>query len=230
MDTAEKEMRNLLLEYGATFQRRTAGSNEVWHLPGGAVFVCGAPGKKGDLHAWRNNLARLRRMLPKTKPTEVEIKQAANAPPPIVDKAQPLWSSSTTREEFNTPRLVIAPAPAKEAPVEKKKYPFELDRWTPEQDKVLREGVEAGLAWAEIAVLVGDVRKGASKAACSQRWHDIVRKSTKEAVFDAPLRAVPPPSQSDGLVAVTFTLGATRRVLNVDKATAERMIALAVSL
>ncbi len=237
MDSDERDMRNLLLEYGAVFQRRTAGSNEIWHLPGGAVFVCGGPGKRGDSRAWRNNLARLRRMLPKTKPNEVELQRAANAPPPRVNRVAPAWSTTPPDEpapQFNAPRLAIAPPQAEppQAPKEQEMKNFEKDRWTPEQDKALREAIEAGMSWAEVAQVVADVRKGVSTAGCMQRWQHTKKKKdqTMQRWKPEPKAAPVPPAQSDELVAVTFTIGATRRVLNVDRATAERMITLAVSL
>lgn len=154
--------------------------------------------------------------------------------------------------------------PLKEKPIEPAPAPSKRGRniapgthWTPEQDRVVIEGYEAGFTLEEIAKLLQDVRPGATEQSVASRASDLRarykalgqargpggRPTAPITPKPAPVVQTPPVPAPAGIVAiagpiqqparlakVTFEIGGKTRVVEVDEATARQMLSRALEL
>ena len=175
----EQEARALLKEMGATLLRDTSNSHEFWELPDGRRYSCNKPGR-GKGKAWKNNLARLKRMANGTEPRPGPSPDA-EADAQALDEA--LRNAKKKKQKHKAPHPNQVQAPDKK-----------LGKpWDKESLAIIERMVKAGEPWEAILAEVKKIRPWASLSAIQSKARKMYWRHPKfkEKPVSAPAKEEP---------------------------------------
>lgn len=157
---AETACRRILKDIGATLLRQN--KHQVWSLPGGTKFVCDKEGR-GREDTWKSTLCRLKKQASDAiRECENKVAAAGEVQP---DVAQLIEENTQPSQQ----PLQESPQPTQqeEKPVPTKN-PNDHEKWTEEQDELLKIGIESGMNFKDIAKSLQSARPGVTEGACYQ--------------------------------------------------------------
>lgn len=202
MNSLQQEIVELLRKSGSKFVRTAGKGGEVWRLPNGFNFITRT--KRTNEHGVAHELADLRRRLGDVVVDELvkagkkreqcahnwERRGAALFCTRCSD-IQTVTEQHKEEEQKMEPLKVV-----KEEPKQvKKAVPFDgvyKTHWTKAQDRALVEGYGARMSPAEIAILIQDLRPGATATHVKQRAANL-RANVRA------LNGEPPPGKGKGV-------------------------------